>query len=356
MDYVVIMAGGSGTRLWPLSRRGMPKQLLPFIDGRSLLQLAYDRAKALVDPSRIIVCAGRDYAQIISEQLPDLPKENQLSEPEGRDSCAAVTWSVATIAQRDPDAVVAVLGADHIITPQAALISVIKDAFSAAREHPTALVTLGVVPQSPHTGYGYLHRGPALDDHPTVFTVQRFAEKPDLATAKDYVSRGGWLWNSGMFIWRAETYLDQIRILEPELLSSIEDLVANPDRIDEIYPTLKKTSVDYAVMEPSTQGKTSASVLVVALEGHWADIGSFPSLADALEGGENKIEGLAVTLEAHGNLIMNRGGDGKLIAVCGVDDLVIVQEGDITLVCSKSHAESVKELRELAYELGENYG
>ncbi|MDR2974747.1 MAG: NTP transferase domain-containing protein [Propionibacteriaceae bacterium] len=356
MDYAVIMAGGAGTRLWPLSRRGMPKQLLPVINGRSLLQLAFERACTVIDPRNVIVCAGRAYRDLICAQLPQLPPENVLAEPLGRDSMAAVTWSVATIAQRDSSATVAILSADHVIEPMAGFTAALKHALAVASADDQALVTFAVKPTSPHTGFGYLHLGASSDTEPPVFPVLQFAEKPSVAVAQTYLKSGRWWWNSGMFCWRADTFLRQAAQLQPKLAEAITALVEDPAAIDQIYPALTKISVDYAVMEPVSHGVTEAHVLAIELSAQWADVGGFPALAHQLgvESG-NAIVGDAVVLNSTGNLIWSKGGDGRLIAVSGVHDMVVVQDGDVTLVCPMDQAESVKQLVDLARDMGEQY-
>ena len=356
MDYVVIMAGGSGTRLWPLSRKGMPKQLLPIIGGKSLLQLAYQRALTLVTASCVFICAGRSHMDVIARQLPDVPSENLLAEPVGRDSLAAVSWSMATIAERDPDAAVAVLSADHVITPEEAFTAALKQALSAAAADPAALVTCGVIPLSAHTGYGYLHVGEPVDETGKVFRVIRFAEKPTREVAQTYIAEGDWWWNSGMFCWRAGTFLKVLRYFQPVMADAVDRLAAHPDLIDEIYPTLTKISVDYAIMEPVSQGLSDARVLTVGLDADWRDIGGFTALANYLGVGPgNHAEGLVVEVDSSGSLLMNRQTDGRLLAVCGVNDLIVVEDDDVTLVCAMDQAERIKELVELARDQGERY-
>jgi len=355
MEYAVIMAGGSGTRLWPLSRRGMPKQLLTLIDGRSLLQLAYERAITVVDPSRVVICAGQAYADVIAGQLPDLPRANLLLEPVGRDSLAAVAWSVATILGRDADAVVAVLTADHIITPQANFSAALRQALATA-DTPGTLVTFAVAPTGPVTSYGYLQTGVSVDPQERVLRVLRFAEKPTRQMAERYLADGHWWWNSGMFCWRADSFWQQLVLLQPDLARDIDKLVGDPTQIDQIYPGLTKTSVDYAIMEPVSVGVGSAQILAVPLDAQWADVGGYPALARQLGlTSGNASEGRVVALESAGNLILNRSSDGRLVAVAALTDMIVVVDDDVTLVCPMNQAESIKQLVELAREQGERY-
>ena len=357
MRFVVILAGGSGTRLWPLSRRGTPKQLLALFEGKSLLRFAYERAASVVDPSRILVCAGAPYLDIIAAQLPELPDENLLGEPVGRDSLAAVAWSMSEVARRDPAAVAAVLSADHVIEPAERFAQALQDAFAVAEADPTALVTFGVVPTSPHTGFGYLHRGAPLPGFPDVCAVAEFAEKPDRATAERYLASGDWWWNSGIFCWRAQTLLDQVRALVPELAAGLDAIQAAPGDIARLYPSLPKTSVDYAIMEPSSHGAGGLHVVAVALPITWHDVGNYAALARHLpQAGGNAAEGRVVILDAHDNILINRGSPGHLIAVAGLADTVVVVDGDVTLVCPAHATEAIKPLVELVRtQQGESY-
>ena len=345
MRYVVIMAGGAGTRLWPLSRNGMPKQLLSLIGGKSLLRIAYERVAGAVPDEHILICAGAGYLDAVASELPELPAANLLGEPVGRDSLSAVVWPAAVLAARDPEAVVATLTADHVIRPIPAFQAALDEAFRAAETDTGALVTFGVVPTGPHTGFGYLKRGDRVAGLSDTYVVEEFKEKPDQATAVSYVDSGDYWWNSGMFVWRAQTLLDQLEVLQPVTHAGVMELAAHPERLDRIYPTLPKNSVDFAVMEPVSNGLASAHVVAVRLPIEWYDVGGYAALAEHLEQQDgNAVEGHVVTLDSVGNVILNRGGDHALIAVVGLNDTVVVTAGDITLVCPKDRAEDVKKL------------
>ena len=358
MRYVLIMAGGSGKRLWPLSRQDMPKQLLKVLGGRSLLRIAYERLDGIVPPERVLVCTGADYAHIVAQELPEVPAANILGEPEGRDSLNAVAWPAAVLAARDPDAVVAVVTADQIMHPVAAFKVALEDGFEVAESDPSALVTFGVVPTAPHTGYGYLQRGDELPGRETVSRVLAFKEKPDLATAQAYLATGEYWWNSGMFVWRATTLLDQLRLLLPETHSLVIELAAQPERLAEIYPILVKISVDYAVMEPVSLGRGTAHVVAVRLPITWHDVGGFAALSEQLPRDQqgNATQGASVLVDAHDNLVINNAEPGRLIAVMGLSETVIVQTPQITLVCPMNDAERVKELvAQVTSQLGRGY-
>ncbi|MCL2317229.1 MAG: sugar phosphate nucleotidyltransferase [Actinomycetia bacterium] len=345
MRYAVIMAGGSGTRLWPLSRQGQPKQLLPLFEGRSLLQLAYDRAARLVEPDRILVCTGAPYAKDVRRQLPDLREENLLGEPVGRDSLNAAAWPAAVVDRRDPDAVMAVLTADQLISPADVFVERLAEGFAVAEADEAALVTFGVVPTFPHPGYGYLERGETLAGFPDAAHVVAFTEKPDAETARTYLATGRYWWNSGMFVWRAATFLRQIEALLPATYAAVRDLADAPTRLGEIFPALVKTSIDYAIMEPVSRGAGTAHVVAVALPIQWQDVGSFEALATVwpADASGNVVQGAAVVAEGRGNLVVN-ADDESIVALFGVDDLVVVRTPTATLVMPLARSQDVKSL------------
>lgn len=349
MDYVVIMAGGSGTRLWPLSRLGTPKQLLEIFGGKSLLRLAYERVAGMVPDSRILTCTSRDYADVVAGQLPELPPENILGEPVGRDSLNAVAWSAGVLADRDPDAVVAMITADQVIEPIDEFQRSLQRAFDVVDAHPEALVTLGVVPTSPHTGYGYLQRAEQLDGFQGVHALAEFKEKPPLEVAERYLASGEYWWNAGMFVWRAETLLQQLAVLLPDTAAKIDRIIADPACLDEVFPTLEKTSVDYAVMEPVSAGRTSARVVAVGLDVDWRDVGGYASLAEqfTVDADGNTMEGLTVALDSNGCILINMAGDDHLVAGLGLREMLVVHTAASTLVAPLDASERIKELVEL---------
>lgn len=360
MRYVVIMAGGSGKRLWPLSRQGTPKQMLHLVGDASLLRMAFDRVVDVVGADHVWVCTGAAYADTVRAELPELPEANILGEPVGRDSLNAVAWPAAVLAAQDPDAVVAMVTADQIMQPVEAFQDALRTGFEVAEADATALVTFGVVPNTPHTGYGYLHRGAGVEGHPEVFEVLEFKEKPDRATAEGYVSSGEYWWNAGMFVWRATTLLAQLEVLVPECHAGVLELAAEPEKLAEIFPTLPRISVDYAIMEPASQGRGTEGTHVVAvrLPITWHDVGGFPSLAEHLtrDADGNAVEGQSLLLDARDNLVINKTDDGSVIAVLGMTDTIVVRSGNVTLVCPVDQAERIKELvGKASEELGSAY-
>jgi mannose-1-phosphate guanylyltransferase len=355
--YVVIMAGGAGTRLWPLSVAGTPKQLLRLVAGKSLLRLAFERSLASVPAERVLVVTGAGYAAEVAAQLPELPAANILGEPVGRDSLNACAWPAAVLAAADPDAVIAQLTADQLIEPVDVFAASLETAFALAEADPGVLVTLGVVPTSPHTGYGYLHRGQPISGYAGAHRVLRFVEKPSREVAEGYLASGDFWWNSGMFVWRAATLLEQLRLLLPATHTAVLDLAAHPGRLEEIFPALFKTSVDYAVMEPVSAGQGSARVVAVALPVDWRDVGGFASLAEILptDPAGNATSGRVVGLDAVGNIVVNADAD-SLLALLGVSGLVVVRTPAATLVARAEDAERVKELVQLVRDsAGESY-
>lgn len=346
MRYVVIMAGGSGTRLWPLSRQGMPKQLLTLIGGTSLLRMAYDRVKDAVPAENILVCTGAAHAGVVTDQIPELPPQNLLGEPVGRDSLNAVAWPAAVLAAKDPDAVVATVSSDHVIEPVEAFREALEEAFEVAESEAQALVTFGVVPTAPHTGYGYLHRGAELPGHRSACEVVQFKEKPDLATAEQYLASGDYWWNSGMFVWRASTLLEQLQHLVPASYDIVTELARHPEKLAGLYPQLPKESVDFAIMEPVSSGQGSARIVAVALPISWSDVGGFPALAEHLpvDADGNAVDGTSVLVGTSSTTVVNRVGGQHLVTALDCEDMIVVATDDITLVCPRGSAEKIKAL------------
>ena len=260
MRYGVIMAGGSGKRLWPLSRGDTPKQLLPVAKGKSLLRLSFDRLLDTIPAERVYVCTGEQHRRAILRDLPELPPNNLLGEPEPRDTANAVGFPAAVLAKGDPEAVFAVVTADHVIKPVETFSQKLTAAFETVENFPDLLVTFGVVPTHGHTGLGYVQRAAALDGAAEgVYAVQAFKEKPDKPTADRYVESGRYYWNSGMFVWRASTVLDALGEFLPEShkgLTRIGEAWGTADQaevVNEVYPSLPKISIDYAVLEPASR-------------------------------------------------------------------------------------------------------
>jgi mannose-1-phosphate guanylyltransferase len=351
--HAVIMAGGSGTRLWPLSRAARPKQLLDVVaeDGggvHSLLVEAFGRMRALLPADRIWVCTAARYGEQVRAALPELGADRLVLEPEPRDTANAVGLAAALVADADPEAELAVVSADHLIRPVERFAAALDTAFAAVERRPDALVTLGIRPTHPATGFGYVERG-AATEVPGVAEAASFREKPDRATAEEYLASGRYLWNSGMFVWRARTVLDALADHLPATAEGLRRIVAaepGPARdavLAEVFPTLERISVDYAVLEPAAA--RPGRVLVADLDVEWLDVGSWPALAQTLpaDAGGNAVRAKLIALDSAGNVVVSDDPD-HLVAVVGVRDSVIVHTADVTLVCPIAEAERVKQL------------
>lgn len=365
MRYAVIIAGGAGTRLWPLSRSGTPKQLIRFIAGdtpldrpRSLLHLAASRTRGLVDPQGLYVCTGAAYEDQILDELAMLPKHQILGEPMGRDTANAVGFAAAVLAQRDPDATMAVLTADHVITPIETFQSVIRRGFEAVEKHPEYLVTFGITPTFAATGYGYVQRAAEIPGLPGVHKVLAFREKPDAATAEKYVASGDYAWNSGMFVWKAKTILEQLKAHLPQSYEGLMKIAAawdTPKRtevLNAIYPTLPKISIDFAVMEKAPH------VATIAMPVQWLDVGSWTSFGQTLaadtDGNRNSV-GKSATLESK-NILSVSDDPNHLIATIGMSDTIVIHTKRATLVCAAKDAEKIKAMvAQVEKQFGKDY-
>lgn len=343
MRHGVIMAGGVGVRLWPLSRKGRPKQILRLFSGTSLLRQSFERVAACLGPEQINVITNHTHLPFVTSEIPELPAGNLIGEPEGRDTANAVGLASAILARRDPEAVIAVFTADHIITPMDRFCAALEQAYKMAEEHPDALVTMGIKPNHPDTNYGYIWRGDRIAED--VFEVKKFTEKPTVAKAMKYLGSGEYYWNSGMFVWRAATILDQLKKHLPQSYDAIEEIAdawstdARQAKLEELYPSLMKISIDFAVMERAEK------VFVVEMPCHWVDVGSWPAMEAVIPAdADGNVSACAqvIHLGSRGNIIVSE--EKHLIATIGVDDLVIVHSPDATLICNKRDATSIKEL------------
>jgi mannose-1-phosphate guanylyltransferase len=343
-----------------MSRDALPKQLIPFIEGKSLLEIAYERLEGIVPAERRYVCAGQRHADAIHSAIPDLPRERFLGEPTGRDTLNAVGLGAAVICRDDPDAVIAVFTADHIIRPVDRFQEIIAQGIELAEQHPETLVTFGVTPTQPATSYGYLELGLPLSG--TARVVKRFKEKPDEATAKTYLAAGPqhYLWNSGMFVWRAATLLDCIRKYEPANAAGLARVAAawgGPEQatvLGEVYPNLRKVSVDFAVMEPASRDPL-LRVAAVPMPLKWLDVGSWPMFAETCPRDEQQNALAAakhVLFDTQRSLVASSDPQ-HLIAAIGCDDLIIIHTPDATLVCRADRAEDIKKVYGL---VGEEFG
>ena len=352
MRYALIMAGGSGTRLWPMSTAQLPKQLIPFIGGRSLLQIAMERLRGLLPDEQIFVCAGEHTRDVMLQRLPGLTADRFIGEPVGRDTLPAVGLAAACIRNLDPDATIAVFTADHIIEPVDAFQALVTDAFDLAESSPRTLVTFGIEPTEAATGYGYLELGEGLNGGAR--RVARFREKPDPQNAEAFFEAGPtrYLWNSGMFVWTAQAVLEGIDRFAPDHAPVLQELgqLWGTDRFEEqiqqVYPELEKISVDFALMEPASTD-SDFTVAAVPMPLKWLDVGSWPSFQDTLERcpqGNSASCDQAIQLNSRNTLIASDQQE-HVVATLGCDDLIVIHTAHATLVCHKDHAQDIKQLQ-----------
>ena len=343
------MAGGSGTRFWPRSTREHPKQFLKLFGDRTMLQTTVDRIRPIVPPDRVWVITNDRYVDLVSEQLPDVPQSNIVGEPVARNTAPCVALAAALIREEDPGATMVVLPADHQITQPERFRSIIQTAAAKAKQEET-LVTIGIKPDRPETGYGYIEFEPDSGENLVGNEVKRvvqFREKPEEDTAREFIESGNFLWNSGMFIWQASTILGQFEQHQPEIHELVEELepaIATDKQkqaVDAFYRGCPSISIDYGIMEHAQ------TVFVVPGEFGWNDVGSWRAVYDLRDKDErgNVIQTEQIELENSSNNLIH-SESGKLIALAGVDNLAVVETDTAILVCNLDEAQGVKQIVE----------
>jgi len=347
MVYAVIMAGGSGTRFWPKSTKKYPKQFLNLFGEGTMIQNTANRIKELVPQERILVVTNHDYVDIVKEQLPKIPDTNIVGEPVAKNTAPCVAIAAELLIKQDPDAVMIVLPADHHITEPAEFRKILKSAIAKA-EKGNDLVTIGIKPDRPETGFGYIHAdktAPEKHDGKEVEKVQGFKEKPDATTAQKFLEEGSYYWNSGMFIWRADSVLKEFSKQLPEMYDLLKnssiDLYTDLHNatINEFYFDCESISIDYGIMEGAE------NVFVVPGEFGWNDVGSWTAVYDL--GDKNKdgnaIQAVNVTFAgAQKNLVVSNSG--KMISLVGMENVAVVETEDSILICDLNQAQGVKDI------------
>ncbi|PTW91265.1 mannose-1-phosphate guanylyltransferase [Microbacteriaceae bacterium MWH-Ta3] len=359
--YAIIPAGGIGSRLWPLSRADAPKFLHDLTgSGQSLLADTWDRLTPLAAPANIVVVTGDAHVKAVRRELPALADDNVFREPSPKDSTAAICLAAAVLIRRNPDAVIGSFAADHVIADERRFRAAVREAVAVAREG--FIVTIGILPTSPATAFGYIEMG----DHMTVakapraHVVKRFVEKPDLAIATEYFEDDIHLWNAGMFISRADVLLDELRANRPDVADALAEIAeawdtdARASVLRRVWPTLNKVAIDYSVAEPAAE---HGRLAVVQGDFRWDDVGDFASLARLHNGGRPNV---LATLGEH-TRVLNQGASGvvvsqssRLITVIGVKDIVIVDTPDALLVTTAAHAQRVKGIVETIRQTGDD--
>lgn len=345
----MIMAGGSGTRLWPMSRQDRPKQLIPFVGGQSLLELAFGRLDDIVPLDQRWICTAEKHREAVLERLP-IDSGRVLGEPVARDTLNAVGFAAAVLAAQDPDAIFAVFTADHIIEPQDEFKRKVNVGFELVEQDPARFVTFSIMPTRPATGYGYVQRGAEIDGFAAAYVAEQFVEKPSLEKAKAYVESGTFNWNSGMFVFHAGQFMEAVRRYKPEAYEGLSRIgVAwNTDRRDQtvehVYPTLPKISVDYGVMEPAS-ADPEIQVCTVTMGVWWTDVGSWPTYGDTLTADEcgNRSSGRVVHLDSRDVLAVSEDPNHTITTI-GCEKLIVVHTEDATLICPADQAERVKDM------------
>jgi len=343
---VLIVAGGAGTRFWPLSTSERPKQFLTLFGERSMLQETFDRVRDLASPERILVLTGERFTGLVREQLPEIPAENVIGEPIPRDTAAAMTLGTVLCRTRFGDVPILVLPADHVISPVSAFRKAVASAAAAAVEDG-AIYTFGIRPTWPSSSYGYLECGPHIrtDEGIEHYELARFKEKPDVVTAQRYLEEGRYLWNSGIFLWTPQVILDEVRRFLPEHHSRISTLAGHDllpawgEKLKEAFEPLEKISIDFGVMEKSGR------VRMIRADFEWNDVGGWLAIESFLEADQNgnRARGDLKCHEADNNIVYCDSAEDT-VALVGVRDLVVVRAGAYTLVVHKDRTEEVKKL------------
>jgi mannose-1-phosphate guanylyltransferase len=342
--YAVIMAGGKGERLWPVSTSARPKQLIAFNGGRSLLRTTVDRLMPLISPEKICCVTGKDIAAAVASDLNDIPLRNILAEPFGRNTAPCVAFAAAWISRFDPDAVMAIFPSDHDISDSETFRKVVSFGVNCLKDLPDMLLTIGIMPSHPETGYGYIAPFEKIKEAEglSLFRVESFHEKPDAAKANEYIGRG-YFWNAGMFIWKVSTILKELEMNTPGLFENTMTLMNSGFKDEDIlkfYTAVEPVSIDYAIMEKAK------NVGVIPASFGWNDVGSWSAVTKLLNEDDysNTIHGDAFMCQSSNNVVWS---SGKKIVLIGTSDMAVVEGDDAILVCRKEMSQDVSRVLKL---------
>jgi len=342
---LVIMAGGKGTRLWPVSRAGKPKQFQCLTGDKTMLQETYLRLRQIAEPSDIYVATNAEYVSEVEKEILEFPKENIIAEPIGRNTAPSIALAAAIIAAKDDQEIMGVFPADHFIENPEVLLDAIQKGKEFLEKNDQYLLTFGITPSAPETGYGYIKKDGDLEkiDNIQIFKAEKFVEKPNYETAQKYLEAGDYFWNSGMFLWKTKTIIEKFKKYVPddyERLMKIKDSVKNgnyAEVLENEFPEMDKNSIDYAILE------NEPNVAVIPLEMPWSDVGSWTALKDTLisNNRENFVRGEHINFDSENLLVY---GSDKLITTIGVKDLIIVDTDDAILICDRNKSQLVSDV------------
>lgn len=347
MLCALIMAGGKGTRFWPLSTEEKPKQFLNLIDEDTMIQMTVNRIKPIIPMERIFVCTGAMYVDLVKEQLPELPEKNIIIEPEGRNTAPCIMLSALVIDRYFKDSTMIVLPSDHLIKDEEKFRNILTESEKILEKNEKAIITLGMKPDRPETGYGYIKYVSETSESQEfkVFKVDKFVEKPNEETAKKYLQNGSYLWNGGMFLWKTSTIIDEIKKYSPNTYEAIYEIEEVKEEnlqklINQKYHETENISIDYAVLEKSK------NIYVVPSEIGWDDIGTWKSIERYKEKDEhdNIVEGNARIIESKSNITIN---NGKRIVMIGIDDVMTLETEDSIYIVKKDHMDNLRDYQDI---------
>ena len=345
----VIMAGGKGTRLWPVSRQSKPKQFQAITSDKTMLQETYLRIRQIAEPKDIFIATGKEYVEEVEREILEFPRENILAEPVGRGTAPTIALAAAAIASSNENETMGVFAADHYIEDPTELLQAVKNGSEFLNAHPNYLITFGIKPTTPETGYGYIKKDGLLKKivSTEIYKADRFVEKPDYKTALQYLESGEFLWNSGMFLWKTKTIIEKFKAYAPDTYARLEKIreAVGTEKFEEVlekeFKEMDKNSIDYAILENETD------IAVIPLNINWSDVGSWTSLKNTLTGNSSsrhlimKVKGEHIDFNSENLLVY---GSDKLITTIGVKDLIIVDTPDAILICDKNKSQLVSDV------------